>query len=103
LEARTIERKPEPDELSVLTGREREIAEIAGLGMKTRDIATQLCLSPRTVDVHLTRIYRKLNISSRAALARLMAHRPPAARADDQADGPSSGSGVSPKISASSS
>jgi DNA-binding CsgD family transcriptional regulator len=103
LEARTIERKPEPDELSVLTGREREIAEIAGLGMKTRDIATQLRLSPRTVDVHLTRIYRKLNISSRAALARLMAHRPPTVRADDQADGPSSGSGVSPKISASSS
>jgi DNA-binding CsgD family transcriptional regulator/tetratricopeptide (TPR) repeat protein len=59
--------------LSALTGREREIAVIAGSGMKTRDIARKLSLSPRTVDVHLTRIYRKLNVPSRAALARLMA------------------------------
>ncbi|MCK9902519.1 AAA family ATPase [Frankia sp. Cpl3] len=58
--------------LSVLTEREREIAGIAGTGKKTRDIAAELHLSPRTVDVHLTRIYRKLNVPSRAALARLM-------------------------------
>jgi DNA-binding NarL/FixJ family response regulator len=58
--------------LAVLTEREREIARIAGTGKKTRDIAAELYLSPRTVDVHLTRIYRKLNVPSRAALARLM-------------------------------
>ncbi|MCD0451751.1 AAA family ATPase [Actinocorallia sp. API 0066] len=60
-------------DLTVLTEREREIAEIAGSGLKTREIAERLSLSPRTVDVHLTRIYRKLNIRSRATLARLMA------------------------------
>lgn len=60
-------------DLSVLTHREREVAAIAGTGLKTREIAAELSLSPRTVDVHLTRIYRKLNISSRAVLARLMA------------------------------
>lgn len=59
--------------LTVLTGREHEVAVLAGTGKKTRDIAHELNLSPRTVDVHLTRIFRKLGIDSRAALARLMA------------------------------
>lgn len=60
--------------LSVLTDREREVAGmIATTGMRTREVADQLGLSPRTVDVHLSRIYRKLNISSRAALAALAA------------------------------
>ena len=43
------------------------------MGKRTREIAEELSLSPRTVDVHLTRIYRKLNISSRSALAHIMA------------------------------
>ncbi|WP_144081770.1 helix-turn-helix transcriptional regulator [Micromonospora wenchangensis] len=59
--------------LSVLTRRERQIASMAGTGRKTKDISRSLAISPRTVDVHLTRIYRKLNISTRAELARLMA------------------------------
>jgi DNA-binding CsgD family transcriptional regulator/tetratricopeptide (TPR) repeat protein len=59
--------------LAQLTNREREIAEIAGRGARTREIAERLTLSPRTVDVHLSRIYRKLQIPSRSALARLMA------------------------------
>jgi DNA-binding CsgD family transcriptional regulator len=58
--------------LSRLTSREREVAELAGHGMRTRDIAAKLSLSPRTVDVHLTRIYHKLNISSRTMLARVI-------------------------------
>ncbi|MGW0608280.1 AAA family ATPase [Streptomyces sp. NPDC002640] len=60
-------------DLSCLTDREREIAAIAGRGRRTKEIAAQLCLSPRTVEVHLSRIYRKLNVPSRAALVRLMA------------------------------
>jgi DNA-binding CsgD family transcriptional regulator/tetratricopeptide (TPR) repeat protein len=71
---RVERRAPEPG-LSVLTSREAEIAVRAGAGKKTREIATELSLSPRTVDVHLTKIYRKLNISSRTALARLIAER----------------------------
>jgi DNA-binding CsgD family transcriptional regulator len=59
--------------LSTLTNRERQIAGLAGTGMRTREIAEQLSVSPRTVDVHLSRIYRKLDVSSRAALARLLA------------------------------
>ena len=60
-------------DLSRLTEWEREIAAIAGTGLKTREIAARLSVSPRTVDVHLARIYRKLNISSRTVLARLVA------------------------------
>lgn len=63
----------ESSALSVLTEREREIAGIAGMGKSTREIAKELSVSPRTVDVHLTRIYRKLNVRSRAALVKLMA------------------------------
>ena len=58
--------------LSALTNREREIAIAASTGKKTREIAADLHLSPRTVDVHLTRIYRKLDLTSRAALAKLI-------------------------------
>lgn len=64
---------PAKERLAVLTDREREVAEITSTGKRTREIAEQLGLSPRTVDVHLTRIYRKLNVSSRAALASLIA------------------------------
>lgn len=60
------------DALSTLTQRERQIALLAGRGERTRDIADELYLSPRTVDAHLARIYRKLNVSSRIALAGLI-------------------------------
>jgi DNA-binding CsgD family transcriptional regulator len=58
--------------LAALTAREREIAELAATGRTSREIAAQLSLSPRTVDTHLSRIYRKLGLSSRAALASLV-------------------------------
>ncbi len=59
--------------LDELTLREREVADLAGEGLKTKDIAGRLRVSPRTVDVHLTHIYSKLGVNSRAALVRLMA------------------------------
>ncbi|MGH6657408.1 MAG: response regulator transcription factor, partial [Actinocrinis sp.] len=60
------------DVFSALTQRERQVAMLAGRGKRTREIATQLYLSPRTVDAHLARIYHKLNVSSRIALAGLI-------------------------------
>ncbi|MBL1079183.1 AAA family ATPase [Nocardia sp. 2] len=53
-----------------LTAREREIAELAAQGHSNRDIATQLYLSPRTVEDHLGRILRKLGLTGRAGIAR---------------------------------
>ncbi|KJE19776.1 transcriptional regulator, luxR family [Frankia torreyi] len=60
------------DALADLTPREREIALVAVGGKTSRQIAYDLRLSPRTVDAHLTRIYRKLGVSSRVTLVRLV-------------------------------
>ncbi|WP_030322881.1 helix-turn-helix transcriptional regulator [Streptomyces sp. NRRL B-3229] len=66
--------------VALLTEREREIAELAAGGKRTKEIAEELFVSSRTVEAHLGRIYRKLDIPSRAALPRAlgaMVHRPP--------------------------
>lgn len=55
--------------LKSLTTRERQIAELVRTGSRTRDIATDLFLSPRTVESHLAKVYRKLGVASRTALA----------------------------------
>jgi DNA-binding CsgD family transcriptional regulator len=52
-----------------LTRREREVAMLAGRGLSSSAIAGRLCLSVRTVDTHLARVYVKLGISSRSGLA----------------------------------
>jgi DNA-binding CsgD family transcriptional regulator len=57
---------------SVLTPREREVAMLAAAHTSSREIATRLHLSVRTVDNHLGRVYAKLGVSSRAQLATLL-------------------------------
>jgi DNA-binding CsgD family transcriptional regulator len=53
---------------SVLTPQEREIALLAASGLSNKEIGQRLVVSPRTVGVHLYRVFPKLGISSRAAL-----------------------------------
>jgi DNA-binding CsgD family transcriptional regulator len=55
-----------PDELALLTRREREVVSLAGRGVPNREIAAQLGLSVRTVANHLNRAYAKLGVSGRA-------------------------------------
>ena len=52
-----------------LTPQERQVAELAATGARTREIATVALLSPKTVETHLTRVYRKLGVRSKAELA----------------------------------
>jgi DNA-binding CsgD family transcriptional regulator len=52
----------------VLTSREREVAELAAVGHRSRDIADRLYLSPRTVENHLQRVYTKLGVTGRVEL-----------------------------------
>lgn len=56
--------------LDQLTSTETRIAELVATGLKNREIASELFVSPATVEAHLTRIYRKLAIRSRSDLAR---------------------------------
>ena len=52
-----------------LTPREREIAELASRSRTSKDIASALVLSVRTVDNHLSNVYMKLGVTSRGELA----------------------------------
>ena len=58
--------------LDLLSNAERQVAERVALGLTSRQIAAELFISPRTVDAHLTHIYRKLDINTRAKLAALV-------------------------------
>jgi DNA-binding NarL/FixJ family response regulator len=53
-----------------LTDREFEVFQLIGQGRSTRDIATQLHLSPKTVDVHRSHIKEKLALRDTTALIR---------------------------------
>ena len=53
-----------------LTDREFEVFQLIGQGKSTRDIAGELGLSPKTVDVHRGRIKDKLDLRDTTALVR---------------------------------
>ncbi len=56
-----------------LTTRERQIVVVLSEGVTNKEIARRLRLAEGTVKVHLHRIYRKLGIANRTALA-VLAH-----------------------------
>jgi DNA-binding NarL/FixJ family response regulator len=68
---RTRPRSPRAPE--VLTAQEALIARLASEGASNPQIATQLFMSPRTVEYHLSKVFGKLGISSRNQLARALA------------------------------
>jgi DNA-binding NarL/FixJ family response regulator len=56
--------------IQALSDREFEIFQLVGQGKSTREIAGQLHLSPKTVDVHRGNIREKLNLKDITALVR---------------------------------
>ena len=56
-----------------LTPSERRVADLASGGRSNREIAQELFVTPKTVEVHLSAAYRKLGIASRHALAGALA------------------------------
>lgn len=58
-----------------LTPSELRIAELAARGDSNRDIAQSLFITPKTVENHLGRIYKKLSIRSREELPHVLASR----------------------------
>ena len=58
---------------SSLTATEQDVAALVGGGMSNRAAAAQLCLSPKTVEYYLGRVYRKLRIASRCQLPGVLA------------------------------
>ena len=58
--------------LESLTASERRIAEYAGQGLTNREIAQALFVTGRTVEGHLTSIFRKLQLQSRTELAAVL-------------------------------
>ena len=62
----------EPEATETLTAQESRIASLVAAASSNPQIAAQLFLSPRTVEYHLHKIYRKLGVTSRVELARML-------------------------------
>ncbi|WP_189268321.1 helix-turn-helix transcriptional regulator [Streptomyces fuscichromogenes] len=68
-EAKTVElARAEEEKLSLLTGQELRVAALAVEGDTNLEIAAKLYITPSTVEQHLTRIFRKLNVKRRDEL-----------------------------------
>ncbi|MFE2269894.1 LuxR C-terminal-related transcriptional regulator [Streptomyces lavendulae] len=69
--------------LDSLTHSERRIATLAERGHSNKGIAEALFITPRTVEMHLTNVYRKLDVRGRADLPRGLGRHPGAPRPAD--------------------
>ncbi|MCU0494981.1 MAG: LuxR C-terminal-related transcriptional regulator [Chloroflexaceae bacterium] len=66
-------------DITSLTRREREVLQLAAQGLRDEEIATRLCVSIRTVQNHMQRVYDKLGVRNRMAAIRQLEATPPAA------------------------
>jgi DNA-binding NarL/FixJ family response regulator len=66
-------RAPATDGLAGLSAREQEIAALVADGLTNREIGARLFLSEKTIETHLTRVFQKLGLRSRAQVAAAVA------------------------------
>ena len=71
--ARSLRSCPElpPTTMHVLTHRERQIIRLVSEGLSNKEIGRQLDISDGTIRVHLHKIFQKLEVTNRTALAAL--------------------------------
>jgi DNA-binding CsgD family transcriptional regulator len=74
--ARVGMRRPRPESHVALTAAERSVAALAAAGQTNLEIAAELFMGRRTVEAHLSRVYRKLSVRSRTELCRVMISAP---------------------------
>jgi len=67
---RALARQGDAERLARLTAREREVMEHAARGLHAKEIAAVMGISPRTVEVHKTRLMAKLGVRNVAELVR---------------------------------
>lgn len=63
-------RRPDPRSRDTLTPQELKVALAVAEGLSNREAAAALFLSPKTIEAHLGRVFRKLGVRSRSQLAR---------------------------------
>ena len=63
-----LDRSTETPSWEILTNREREVMKLIAEGYRTKDIAAQLTVSPRTVETHRTNLMKKLDLTSVSAV-----------------------------------
>lgn len=60
--------------LHSLTKRERQVLDLVLKGMKNQEMANQLCVSLRTIEVHRSNVMKKLDVDNVASLIRKVGH-----------------------------
>jgi DNA-binding NarL/FixJ family response regulator len=68
LPSQSVQQRRPADQLTELTGREREVVALVATGLSNGEIAAQLVISPATAKTHVSRAMIKLQARNRAQL-----------------------------------